>query len=185
VNTANGFGSGQTPASSGRQYATPFVGRETEIEKLTALLGRAGAGASQTVFIAGEPGAGKTRLAQEFANQACDAGWQVLIGRAYDMLSMPPFVAFIEPLRHYILSCPTGRLRKELAECAAEVAILIHEVRTRFPRLEAGPPLSPELEQYRMFNGMSDFLTRIAEGSPPGLIIIIDEMHWADASTLS
>lgn len=163
---------------------TPFVGREPELAKLKAALGKAGEGTGRTVFIAGEPGVGKTRLAGEFAGYARSIGWQVLTGRGYEMLSMPPYVALSEALGDYVHNCPIERMRRELGQNAAEVAVLVREVRSRLPRLGASAPLSPELERYRLFEGVSQFLVSIARGTPPGLVVILDDLHWADQSTV-
>jgi predicted ATPase len=47
-----------------------FIGRETELQQLQALLGRADAGQLQVAFIADEAGLGKTSLVDEFIRHA-------------------------------------------------------------------------------------------------------------------
>jgi class 3 adenylate cyclase len=50
--------------------ATPFVGRDGEMARIGGLLHRAQAGEGALVMIVGEPGIGKTRLAEEVAELA-------------------------------------------------------------------------------------------------------------------
>jgi predicted ATPase len=57
-----------------------FVGRDKEMETLIAALDDAVAGRGRLVMLAGEPGIGKTRLAQELARKAQERECKVLWG---------------------------------------------------------------------------------------------------------
>jgi hypothetical protein len=70
---------------------TPFVGREAELIALTADLEVAAAGRGGVVVLAGEPGIGKTRLAEELAAQASGRGVLVLWGRCWEGEGAPAF----------------------------------------------------------------------------------------------
>ena len=59
----------------------PFVGREHELAELTAALDSALQGRGQLVMLVGDPGIGKSRLAEELANLADERGAEVLWGR--------------------------------------------------------------------------------------------------------
>ncbi|MFF9580495.1 BTAD domain-containing putative transcriptional regulator [Streptomyces achromogenes] len=52
-------------------------GRERELVRLSELLRGAATGRAGWAVVSGEPGVGKTRIAEEVARQASDAGWQV------------------------------------------------------------------------------------------------------------
>jgi class 3 adenylate cyclase len=69
---------------------TPFVGRVTELTKLTQKLQEARAGTGGLVLLAGEPGIGKTRTLEEFAELARARGARVLSGRCYEGEWAPP-----------------------------------------------------------------------------------------------
>jgi class 3 adenylate cyclase len=69
---------------------TPFVGREVEQAELRLYLDRAARGRSALVMIGGEPGVGKTRLADELAAQARQRGLLALTGHCYEMEGAPP-----------------------------------------------------------------------------------------------
>jgi DNA-binding CsgD family transcriptional regulator/tetratricopeptide (TPR) repeat protein len=80
-----------------------FVGRLRELEELEVALDETKAGSGATVLIVGEAGIGKSRLTAEFAGRAEDAGFEVLLGRAIDLvgteLPYQPFVEALRPLR--------------------------------------------------------------------------------------
>jgi DNA-binding CsgD family transcriptional regulator/tetratricopeptide (TPR) repeat protein len=77
-----------------------FVGRACELGELQRALGAARTGSGATVLVAGEAGIGKTRLVSEAARRARDAGFEVLLGRAIDLVGTElPYQPFAEALR--------------------------------------------------------------------------------------
>jgi predicted ATPase len=165
---------------------SPLVGRERELESLWARLTLAGQGQGGVMFVAGEPGIGKTRLIMELADRAQDEGWLILCGRAYDSDGMPPYVPWAEALRDYVRASPSDALRAQLGDGAAEIALIAREVYTRLPDLQAGPSMSPEHERYRLFESVSEFLLNVARSrtSNTGVLLVLDDLHWADRPSL-
>ncbi|MBA4182099.1 MAG: hypothetical protein C0506_16050, partial [Anaerolinea sp.] len=166
-----------------RSRETPFVGREQELATLTAWLEAAAHGEGGIALISGEPGIGKSRLLRELADRAREAGWLVLSGRAYDTEGMPPYLPFIEALRPYVEACPPRDLGMQLARGAAEVALLVPEVLERVSGIQPSPPLSRD-ERFRLFEGVTGFLLNIARAGAPGLVVSLEDLHWADEATL-
>ena len=68
-----------------------FVGRQQEMAALEAALHDALSGQGRLVMLAGEPGIGKTRTAQELAAYAKEHGVQVLWGWCYEEEGAPPY----------------------------------------------------------------------------------------------
>lgn len=186
---------------------TPFVGREPELAALTERLEAAARGAGGVVLVAGEAGIGKTRLVAELAGHAAGAGWTVLSGRANQEEGLPPYLPFVDALREYVHTASAAELRDRLGEGAADVALLLREVRARLPDLPAAASPALETERYRLFESLTNFLLAIARGtgvwdtgfenakgqhptpdtrhpSPVGLLLVLDDLHWADPSTL-
>ena len=88
-----------------RDIGRVFVGRQREMAELNAALDRALSGQGQLVMLAGEPGIGKTRTAQELVAQAQAKGAKVLWGWCYEEGSLSlPYLPFVETLRAYVLS---------------------------------------------------------------------------------
>ena len=70
---------------------TALVGRDGELATLASWLDSAGAGEPRLVLCGGEPGVGKTRLAEELTRVARDRGVPVLWGRAAEADGAPPY----------------------------------------------------------------------------------------------
>jgi hypothetical protein len=77
----------------------PLVGREQEMAQLAWVLDEALAGRGRIVLLAGEPGIGKSRLAEEIATVAAAAGAVVAWGTAWESDAAPSFWPFIQLLR--------------------------------------------------------------------------------------
>lgn len=72
-----------------------FVGRERDLAVLEQALARA----PTAVWIGGEPGIGKTRLAEVFCERAYEAGALVLFSRSWDGGGAPPYFTIAQMLR--------------------------------------------------------------------------------------
>ncbi|MGZ8156173.1 MAG: ATP-binding protein, partial [Burkholderiales bacterium] len=98
-----------------------FVGREQDLALLRASLDKAIAGEGRVVAIAGEPGIGKTRIAQVLANDAARRGVAVLWGRCHEEPGSPPYWPWLQALREYVSSRDAERLRATFGSDASEI----------------------------------------------------------------
>jgi predicted ATPase len=160
----------------------PFVGRERELARLQTYVEAARQGHGSVVLVGGEPGIGKTRLLLEVAERARGAGLQVLAGRAQEPDGMPPYLPFAEALHGYPRTSGGESLGAQLVNGGADIAILLPSLQQDRPR-RASPATSPELERYLLFESVSEFLLKTA-GQAPGLLLILDDLHWADGPSL-
>jgi DNA-binding CsgD family transcriptional regulator/tetratricopeptide (TPR) repeat protein len=77
-----------------------FVGRVRELGELERAVDATQAGSGATILVAGEAGIGKSRLASELAVRARAAGFEILLGRAIDLVGVElPYQPFLEALR--------------------------------------------------------------------------------------
>ncbi|MDP9236510.1 MAG: AAA family ATPase, partial [Chloroflexota bacterium] len=177
---------GTAPAEPRRDLAGVewgrFVGRGEEMEQLKGLLARALSGKAALAMLVGEPGIGKTRLAEEFAVYAELRGARALSGRAYEGEASVPYRPFVEALRGYIDARSDGELRDELGEGAPDVATLISDVRRRLPDLPPTAPLEGEAERLRLFESVTQFVRNASRARP--LVLLLDDLHWADKPSL-
>ena len=84
-------------------------------------------GEMRTVFIVGEPGIGKTRLAAEIAGEVHRPGATVLCGRCDAELGVP-YQPFVEVLTHYARFAPQELLAEHRARYGRELARLVPEL---------------------------------------------------------
>jgi DNA-binding CsgD family transcriptional regulator len=161
-------------AGMGMPETPPLVGRRDVLDEFTALLDAAGEGAFRFAALAGEPGAGKTRLLAELADGASRRGLLTLWGRAAEFEELP-FSAVVDALDDHLETVAAeiaGRLDPNAARLLATV----------FPSLPAGDGASAELGRYGLYRTVRRLLEVLAE--PAGVVLILDDLHWADESTV-
>ena len=74
------------------------------------------------VLVGGEPGVGKTRLAEEVLTEAHKRNMLTLVGHCYEMEGAPPFNPFVEMLEYTSRVVRPEAFRKALGDAAPEVA---------------------------------------------------------------
>jgi len=131
-----------------------IVGRRRELDALRAWLDTAREGVGRLVLCAGEPGIGKTRLAQELAGIALAGGTAVVWGRGVEAEGAPAFWPWRQVLRSLGLDAGT---------------------------ILAGDVESPE-DRFGVFEDVTAAVRGAAERT--GLVVILDDIHWADEPSL-
>jgi DNA-binding SARP family transcriptional activator len=159
-----------------------FVGRERELAELDAGLEDAFAARGRLFLLAGEPGIGKSRLADELTARARARGAIVLVGRCWEAGGAPPYWPWIQSLRAYVSETEPEALRSQLGPGAAEVAHLLPELRSVFPELPEPPALESEGARFRLFDAATSFLRSAAQARP--LVLVLDDLHAADQPSL-
>src|SRR5262245_39755684 len=79
-----------------------FVGRTAELGELRTGLDRAIAGRGGVVLVAGEPGIGKSELADRLAAEAASRGAEVLWGRSWEGEGAPPYWPWAQIIRAHV-----------------------------------------------------------------------------------
>src|SRR3954470_16366623 len=159
-----------------------FLGRERELAELGAALGEALAGRGSVVLVGGEPGIGKSRLAEEAATSARSRGARLLTGRCWEAGGAPAYWPWVQALRPYVREADPGVLRESLAGGGAELVALLPELRERLPDLPDAPSDGSEGARFRLLEAAVSFLAGASSERP--LAIFLDDLHAADASSL-
>jgi tetratricopeptide (TPR) repeat protein len=163
----------------------PLIDRLEEMKLLKEAVDRAIQGEGGLVFLYGEAGIGKTRLARELGAYARLRGMQVLYGRCpalFRMDGVPPYVLWNEVIRDYLQVCTPGQLYKVVGYYPSEVCKLVPEVRQKLGAIPQSLPINPEHERDRLFEAVSQFIINISREAP--LLIVLDDLQWTDQSSL-
>jgi DNA-binding SARP family transcriptional activator len=176
---------GQQPAKRDTAAETPrraFVGRDRELGELVACLDDAFAGRGRLALIAGEPGIGKSRLADALMEEARTRGAGVVVGRSWEAGGAPAYWPWIQVLRGCMRDPDSDAVRAQLGVGATDLAQLLPELRERFDQLPEPSSLEGEGARFRLFEAVASFLAGAAEARP--LVIGLDDLHAADEPSL-
>jgi DNA-binding SARP family transcriptional activator len=155
-----------------------LIGRKAEWETLTRAWNAVVGESSRVVLIEGEPGAGKSRLADDFLRWVTSQGGVVLRGRGYDGRSGAPFGAVIEAL-HSALDAPG--LAGVDPEWLVEVARVMPELRKRFAGLSDVAAPAAAADGWRLFESIAQVFLALVEENP--IAVLIDDLQWCDADS--
>lgn len=158
-----------------RMTSARFVGRTAQLAELEAALRDAAGSRPSLALIAGESGVGKSRLADELVGQAKELGAVVLHGECVELgegeLPYAPLLGALRPLvreRHPALDSLPPALRAGLDSL--------------LPAL--GSASGPEpVAQSQVFEALLALLEALGEEEP--VLLVIEDLHWADSSTRS
>jgi eukaryotic-like serine/threonine-protein kinase len=159
-----------------------FVGRKPELVALGSALERAISGKGGIVLVAGEPGIGKSELADRIAGEALGRGTGVLWGRSWEGEGAPPYWAWAQIIRDYVRERADSELEFVIGAAAPYLAQIAPEIRDRLPDLPAPAPLDSEQARFRLFDAVTTFLKAAAAKQP--FVLILDDLHWADKPSL-
>jgi class 3 adenylate cyclase len=147
------------------------VGRDREVENLLVL-----SATRRMTLITGPAGIGKSKLSLEALRIARESGFSSLVGNCTPELTLP-FAPFVNALRRRTRKLDADDLVKLFGGTAALSATLLPEV-ARSLSLDVEPQSQDDL-----FASIWQLLRRLAGDS--GCILLLEDLHWADADTLS
>jgi tetratricopeptide (TPR) repeat protein len=160
------------------------VGRDREVAELVAGLEDASGGRGRLFLIAGEPGIGKTWLAEQLAAHATKQGTRVLWGSCWEGGGAPPFWPWGQMIRTHAESLDEQTLASWLGTGRAHVAELVPGLAERLGATTIAAAFSHESDAARfyLFETVTSLFRRAASAQP--LLLVLDDLHAADEPSL-
>ena len=160
----------------------PLLGRVHELGLLVGALVSAIDGQAGLVLLTGEPGIGKTRLADALAAEARRRGARVLWGRCWEAGGAPAYWPWVQIIQAWARDADPSAVQAALASIGPEISRLAPDV---------GGPTSTPAEQgdaeaedgrFRVFAAVARLLTRLSADRP--IVLFLEDLHAADEPSL-
>ncbi|MFH1282297.1 MAG: diguanylate cyclase [bacterium] len=176
------------------RYQTRLIGREMEFDKIKELYHRAKQGHGSICLIGGEAGVGKSRLCDEVRAYVYGQGGMFIAGRCFDQENKVPYMPFRDAINEYISKVEQmdAVVKENELRVIKDLMIGVGEIITRLNiritallgEVQKLVPLAPERESQRMLMVVSQFFRHLGSGSSNGCVLMLDDLHWADESSL-
>jgi DNA-binding CsgD family transcriptional regulator/tetratricopeptide (TPR) repeat protein len=157
-----------------------LFGRDHELAVLIRALADSERGEARIIWVGGEPGIGKTRLAEELSAAATKRA-TVAWARCVDADAAPPYWPWAEAIRGLLRTITLEELQLP-ASCLERLGALVPDL-ARHPATAAWfAALRTASNRYQLFDAVRTLLRRASSRTP--LVLILDDLHQADAGSL-
>jgi TOMM system kinase/cyclase fusion protein len=182
------------PRASSHGKVTPLYGRTQELELLQQRWQQTVAGTGQALLLMGEPGIGKSRLAQELSRRAQGTPHTFLECRCAPEgrnSALRPVADLIERLLGFSREWMAEQTSTALEELLKQYGFNLSEAMPLFAALlpMAGPLLgypplseSPERIKELTLEAVAALFFEMAQRQP--VLLMVEDLHWADPTTM-
>jgi AraC-like DNA-binding protein len=188
-----GFAAGAEDTTERLDFTGEMAGRDGELSLLLDRYDDVRSGKGRAVFITGEAGIGKSRLAEELRRRVMESQVFFVEGRATNRENKSPHGPFRDAMGDFLRQYRrldagrrdeiTGSVRREMGELGKIVTDFEPSARELLGECTRTVPLEPAREIQRFYLTMSRFYLCLARACG-GLALFLDDLHWADGGTL-
>ena len=183
TDSLSGFSLVETTQPAGE--SEEFVGRDPEMKRLGQLLRQTIEGSGRVVFITGEPGIGKSSLADEWMRRARQQypGLLVTRGRCVEQYGTgEAYLPFLDAVGTLLAASGRERVAAVLRTYAPTWCLQLPAAFVSTGSLESLQRETIGATKERMLREMGDALGALAANNP--LVILLEDIHWADPSSI-
>ena len=161
-----------------------FVGREPELKRLEELLDQAAGGAGRLIFITGEPGIGKTTLADEFLRRSRKQrpGFPLARGRCVEQYGTgEAYLPFLNAMASLLAGPGSERVEAVLRTYAPTWCLHLPSSFASSGDLERFRRETIGATKERLLRELGDALEALTAGTL--VVFLLEDLHWADPSS--
>jgi class 3 adenylate cyclase len=158
----------------------PFIGRREHLDLLEGSLRDVADGRPRIILVSGDAGVGKTRLLRELSPLARRHGVDACYGRWYEDVALP-YLPFVESLRT-LLAHAGGTVPGVSTDDAALVGRFLQGIAPTSPSADPVASAGSEQGTIRLFLALSRAVIAMVQLRP--FALVLDDLHWADRSSL-
>ncbi len=168
---------------AGRPSRIPsLVDREREYDALKEFVESVTQSAGGAFFLHGEAGIGKTRLVRELRSYVNLRGIRTFVGNCVEVDLGMPYAPWVEVFHRIVAEETSENLAKFCGSSGGELARLAPEIAGKISPLPTFAAAGPPHERLRFFQGVTEFLVKLAESQP--VLVILEDLDGADSDSL-
>ena len=160
----------------------PLVGRTHELDVLGNALASAKAGSGAAIFLKGDTGTGKSRLASAVVEEATRVGFETVTGQAYRMDTGVPYGLWSNAFFPMLREMDDATLSVLTRGGEEELSIVVPGLREGSTQDPVFASAGPGELRTRIHWNFTELVRGLSKRTP--LLVVLDDLHWSDPSGL-